>query len=321
MRGRQKKPFSIRGPIILFSVIVVLALVLTALWNVVLVYDYQKFRDLAQETAGLHWTLIAVGSTLFLAIIVLSSVLGAQLIARTRWSQRQSSFMASVTHELNSPLSAVKLFAQTLRSPDVSEEDRLRFVGRILSEVERLNRIIGNILRAAEVDNRGERLPVVTKTVNLHGFLTHYVDEARTIRGSEVVLSVKGEPETLVDIDPSMFRQILHNLVDNAVRHGRTRPIEVEFLVRSSPEHVDLETRDNGVGIPADQLESIFRPFSKIERGDAEPRRAGIGIGLHVVRSLVKAHGGEVRAVLAEDGPGATIRIRLPKTAQVETAE
>jgi signal transduction histidine kinase len=319
MRGRKKKPFSIRGPVILFSVIVLLALVLTALWNVVLVHDYRTLRHLTEETAGLHWALIAVGSTLFLVIIVLSSVLGAQLIARTRWSQRQSSFMASVTHELNSPLSAVKLFAQTLRRSDVSREDRLRFVGRILSEVERLNRIIGNILRAAEVDHRGERLPVATKTVNLHEFLRDYVEEARTLRGSEVVLSVAGETETLVDIDPQMFRQILHNLIDNAVRHGGARPVEVTFSVTSSPEYVELLARDNGVGIPADQLESVFRPFSRVELGDGEPRSSGMGIGLHVVRSLVKAHGGEVCAVLAEDGPGATIRIRLPRTARVET--
>ena len=66
MRIRRRKSFSIRGPVILFSVILALILMLTALWNVVLVYDYQKFRELAQETGPIHWTLIAVGSTLFL---------------------------------------------------------------------------------------------------------------------------------------------------------------------------------------------------------------------------------------------------------------
>jgi signal transduction histidine kinase len=320
MRVRHKKTLSIRGPIILFSVILALILMLTVLWNVALVHDYQKFRELAQETASLHWTLIAVGSSLFLGIIVLSSILGAQLIARTRWSQRQSSFVASVTHELNSPLSAIKLFAQTLRGPDLDKADRTRFVVKILSEVERLNRMIGNILRAAEVDHRGERLPVAPTTVSLHAFIEEYLDEARTLRGDEIELSVSGEEDAQVEIDPPMFRQVLNNVVDNAVRHGQSRPARLEFTVASSDRQVELKARDNGVGIPPGELKSVFRPFSRVEADGARPASSGMGIGLFVVRSVVEAHDGQVGATSAGAGKGTTIWIRLPKAARPKTA-
>ena len=316
MRVRRRKSFSIRGPVTLFSAILVLILMLTALWNVVLVHDYQKFRDLAQETASFHWTLIAVGSTLFLTIIVLGSILGAQLIARTRSSQRQSSFVASVTHELNSPLSAVKLFAQTLREPALAEADRIRFVGKILSEVERLNRIIGNILRAAEVDNRGERLPIAASAVNLHTFLRTYVDEARMLRSDEVALTVGGDPTARVEIDPLMFRQVLNNLVDNAVRHGGRKPVALDFSVSGDETHVELRATDDGLGISPKHLVSIFHAFSQAGGEVARTATGGIGIGLFVVQTIVDAHGGEVGAESLGDGRGATIWIRLPRAAE-----
>jgi len=320
MRVRYRKSLSIRGPIILCSVILTLILVLTALWNAALAYDYQQLRDLAQETAGFHWTLIAVGSSLFLAIIVLSSILGAQLIARTRRSQQQSSFVASVTHELNSPLSSIKLFAQTLREPSLDETDRSRFVAKILSEVDRLHRIIANILRAAEVDHRGVRLPVALVTVRLHELLERYAEEVQSLRGQEIELVVSGEEEPRVDIDPLMFRQVLNNLVDNAIRHGRRRPVRLEFAVASTEDGIELRASDNGVGIPPEGIKTLFRPFARHEGSRTLPASGGMGIGLYVVRTLVKAQDGEVGAASGGEGQGATIWIRLPRAVLRETA-
>jgi signal transduction histidine kinase len=83
---------------------------------------------------------------------------------------------------------------------------------------------------------------------------------------------------------------------------------------------VELRASDNGVGIPLDQRKSIFRPFSRIERAGEVSPSGGMGIGLHVVRSLVEAHGGEVGAIEPPSGRGATIRIRFPKQTTAETA-
>ena len=102
MNERRYPKLSIRGPVTLFVIVLVLISTLTVLWNVVLVQDYQKLKDLAVEEP-FHWTFIALGSFLFLTIIVLSSILSAQLINQIRWSQRQSNFISSVSHELNSP--------------------------------------------------------------------------------------------------------------------------------------------------------------------------------------------------------------------------
>ena len=311
-RGRRK-PFSLRGPALVFTAIVVLIVTLTVLWNAALVHDYRMFRDLTQRSESFHWVLIAVGSTLFLAIIVLSSILGAQLIARTRWSQRQSDLLASVSHELNSPLSSIKLFAQTLRGQALEDPDRARFVEKILANVDRLKRMVSNILRAAEVDNRGEELPVVLRRVDFHAYLAEYVEDAAALHAEEVDLSLDGPTDVDVDIDPGVFQQVLDNLVDNAIRYRKQKPARLAFRVLVQPDAVELRAEDDGIGVPPDAVEDVFRRFHRIDSMGPRRGRAGMGIGLFVVRSIVTGHGGQVGAESAGEGRGLTVWIRLPR--------
>jgi signal transduction histidine kinase len=293
----------------------VLIVTLTVLWNVALVHDYRMFRDLTDNGGSFHWVLIAVGSTLFLTIIVLASVLTAQLIARTRWSQRQSEFLASVSHELNSPLSSIKLFAQTLRGREVEVADRTRFLEKILANVDRLERMVANVLRAAEVDNRGLELPVVTRRLDLHAYLAEYVADIGALRADEVVVSLDGPTDVEVDLDPDRFRQVLDNLVDNAIRYRKEKPARLAFHLGRTDEAVELRAEDEGIGIPPDAVEDVFRRFHRIDSLGTRRGRAGMGIGLFVVRSIVAGHGGEVGAESEGEGRGLTVWIRLPAPA------
>ncbi len=332
MSERRYRSLSIRGPVTLFVVVLVLIITLTVLWHVALVKDYQKLKQLAAQDA-FHWTFIALGSVLFLAIIVLSISLGAQLIGHIRWSQRQSNFISSVSHELNSPLSAIKLFAQTLRSSDLSAVDRLDFVEKILFDVERLQRLIANILRAAEVDNRGDELPVVTQKVELVGYLREYIADAEALNAeSGLELSLAGEAAsprrgadgtTLeVRLDRMMFRQVLDNLIDNAIRYRGQRTPAVELKLSRVDDWVELRIVDHGIGVAPHELPDLFDRFYRSEQLAPSQRRKGTGIGLYVVRSIVGAHGGRVRAFSDGPGRGTTISIRLPAlhTQQAESA-
>ena len=310
---------SLRGPVTLFVIVLVMIVTLTVLWHVALVNDYQKLRELAQAET-FHWSFIAIGSVLFLAIIVLSIILGTQLFSHIRWSQRQANFIASVSHELNSPLSAIKLFAQTLRNPNMSEADRLIFVGKILSDVERLKRLIANILRAQEVDNRGDALPVATQRVDLGAYLETYVADMETLRREHrMSVCLETEPESWAMLDPIMFRQVLDNLIDNAIRYrGKSVP-SIDVCVRRKGTFVELALRDQGIGVSASELPSLFNRFYQVVDHHAHGGRKGTGIGLFVVRSIIDAHGGEVEARSEGPGRGTEIRIRLTRAA-AETA-
>ncbi len=313
MSDRRYRSLSIRKPVILFVIVLVLIVTLTVLWHVALVQDYQKLKALAAQDSAFHWTFIALGSVLFLTIIVLASILGAQLIGHIRWSQRQSNFIASVSHELNSPLSAIKLFAQTLRKRDLNTEDRLDFVEKILFDVERLQRLISNILRAAEVDNRGDELPVVMQDVELYGYLEGFIQDAATLNEeSGLQLTLTGEGAQWVKLDRMMFRQVLDNLIDNAIRYrGKNHP-QVDLKLTSSEEWAELRIADRGMGVGANELPHLFERFYRSEAPETQPKRKGTGIGLFVVRSIVEAHGGRVKAFSDGPGHGMTLSIRLP---------
>ncbi len=313
MSDRRYRSLSIRKPVILFVIVLVLIVTLTVLWHVALVQDYQKLKALAAQDAAFHWTFIALGSVLFLTIIVLASILGSQLIGHIRWSQRQSNFIASVSHELNSPLSAIKLFAQTLRKRDLSTDDRLDFVEKILFDVERLQRLIGNILRAAEVDNRGDELPVVMQDVELYGYLEGFIQDATTLNEeSGLQLTLTGEGTLWTKLDRMMFRQVLDNLIDNAIRYRGAEKPQVDLRLALVEDWAELRITDHGMGVGADELPHLFERFYRSEALETQPKRKGTGIGLFVVRSIVEAHGGRVRAFSDGLGHGLTLSIRLP---------
>ena len=313
MSERRYRRLSTRGPVTLFVIVLALIVTLTVLWHVALVQDYQKLKELAAADDAFHWTFIALGSVLFLAIIVLASILGSQLIGHIRWSQRQSNFIASVSHELNSPLSAIKLFAQTLRRQGLSSGDRRDFVDKILFDVERLQRLIANILRAAEVDNRGDELPIVTQKVELYGYLREYIRDAAALNEeSDLRLALTGGVELWVRLDRMMFRQVLDNLIDNAIRYRGDGPPSVELRLARVEDWAELRIVDSGLGVEAHELPHLFERFYRGEGHRLNGKRKGTGIGLFVVRSIVEAHGGRVKAFSNGPGNGTTISIRLP---------
>jgi two-component system OmpR family sensor kinase len=245
--------------------------------------------------------------------VVLASILTMQLLTNVRWSQRQSNFVASVSHELNSPLSSIKLFAQTLKKPGLSEEDRSRFVGKILIDADRLSHLIANILRAAEVDNRGDVLAVETTEIDLAAYLREYVGDARTVHAGKIEIGLGPVADVWVEADPVMFRQVLDNLVDNAIRYRGDRPARIEFRLERRGGQVELQAIDQGLGIPKDRIGRVFDRFYRAGQGGA-----GLGIGLSIVAAIVKSHGGRVGARSEGLGSGTVVWIRLPALARVE---
>ncbi|MGH3367790.1 MAG: ATP-binding protein [Nocardioidaceae bacterium] len=220
---------------------------------------------------------------------------------RRRSDRSRSDLVATVAHELRSPLTGVKGFTSTLLAKweRFTDSQRRLMLETVDADADRLTRLIGELLDVARIDSG--RLQLRRQPVNLAEEVTRIVDRYTAHGGRPVRVSASSVPE--VWVDPDKLTQVMLNLLDNAVRHGDGA---VDLGVTASSDNgVEVWVQDEGQGIPEDLRERVFAKFWR------HGTRTGTGLGLFIVRGLVHAHDGTVRVETAESG-GARIRFSLP---------
>lgn len=218
----------------------------------------------------------------------------------------RSDLVATVSHEIRSPLSSVKGFTKTMlaRWDRFSDEQKRQMLETINADADRVTRLLTELLDVARID--AGRVQLHRLMVDVAPIVERIADKARHHdEGREVRADLPADLPRLY-LDPDKFEQVLTNLVDNALRYAPEGPIDVEAQERD--EEVVFRVRDRGPGIPEDQRTQIFAKFSR-GRGT---RRAGTGLGLYITKGLVEAHGGRVW-VRSEEDEGSTFHVALPK--------
>jgi two-component system OmpR family sensor kinase len=224
-------------------------------------------------------------------------------------------FLADVSHELRTPLASIRGYSELFRMGAARKpEDADRAMTRIEEEAARMGVLVEDLLTLARLDevrDRPAEAVDVSQLVEDAAADTRALDPARTI-------SVSAGDESIVLGDANQLRQVLANLLGNAVVH--TPPgAPIEIAVRRENGSVELEVRDHGPGLPTDDPGELFERFWR-RNGEADAaaapdgRRGGAGLGLAIVAGIVTAHGGSVRAATA-DGGGAAFTVRLPLAA------
>jgi two-component system, OmpR family, sensor histidine kinase KdpD len=213
--------------------------------------------------------------------------------------RQRAGFLSAVSHNLRTPLTAVKAAAGTLLSSwsRIEPEERRELLETISDEAERLERLVRNTLELSRI--RAGALEVEPEDVDIADLVQHAVRRLRPIaRAHRVRLDVDDDLPP-VSLDVTMAEQILLNLLENALRFAPPgSEILVGAHVAADGEEIELRVADHGPGVPAEARERIFEEFQSV---DTRPDRAGTGLGLAIVRALVVAHGG---AVHYEDTPG-----------------
>jgi two-component system OmpR family sensor kinase len=223
---------------------------------------------------------------------------------------RMRRFVADASHELRTPLAVIRGFAEYYRQrSDVPREELDRLIGRVEDEAARMGILVDDLLLLARLD---QQRPLARRPVDLLALAADAVQDARVVDGDrEISLSVRSGSAFIVTGDEVRLRQVIGNLVSNALRHTPAgTPVEVVVrsgLLGSAPAAV-LEVADGGPGMPAEQAERVFERFY---RADPARSRGGTGLGLAIVAGLVEAHGGSVEVDTAP-GEGATFRVTLP---------
>lgn len=231
------------------------------------------------------------------------------LTTRRRLETIRRDFVANVSHELKTPLTVIGGFAETLRDPDLPFEDRRRFVETIEANTRRMQRIVDDLLDLSRYESGGWVPNIVSN--DLAGVVTDVftsVHRAADAKGLSLSFQAPADGRH-VDADPTALRQIIANLVENAVRHTQRGGITVRA---ESPLNggTTVSVSDTGTGIPVEHLGRIFERFYRVDSGRARGE-GGTGLGLAIVRHLVEAHGGAVRAESVV-GQGTTITVNFP---------
>jgi len=283
----------------------VVALGLGVGWQLLVV----NIEPVARGLTAAHWALIVLGSLLSLLILVGLLLLCVWLVREIRFNQRQQAFLDAVTHEMKTPLAALRLYLETLGRHDVAAERRRIFLTRMEEDVERLERTVVQVLAAARAEGPAPRTP--PPPTDLTELLRELADDVRRRHGlpEEAIRIDRVRPLPALG-DATELGLVFRNLLENAVKYSEP-PIEVKVhLSEGDDGRVRAEIADRGIGIERGELRKIFQRFYRAGR-DFQRQAAGLGLGLFIVRSLVRRNGGRVEALSEGSGRGSRFVVTL----------
>jgi len=256
----------------------------------------------------------------FLAVLVACmAVIWRTLHEEAELARRQENFLASVSHELKSPLASLQLSVDTIRLRRPGPERLTELLDRMTIDLARLETLVSEVLDTAKLES-GQR-PLKRQAVQLAEEVGEAVAAlAERAQATHVDLAVDVDPELAVAADPVAVRTVLRNLLDNALRATATAGGgQIRVAASAAGDLVRVTVADTGVGFPPEEASKLFQKFYRI--GD-ELRRStpGTGLGLYIVSRLVELQQGTVAARSAGPGQGATFTVVWPRHAAEATA-
>jgi two-component system, OmpR family, sensor histidine kinase SenX3 len=267
----------------------------------------------------LNWyrgVLVVLGIVFFLPIIagmVLNTIF---LVREIRRNEQHDSFINAVTHELKTPVASIRLYLQTLQTRDLPEDKRREFYRIMLEDSDRLLQTIEQVLQAGSSGSRSRR---ISRTrLDIAEISLECVALARTrfhLDDGALVFENHAVSKPIVIGDPDELKAAIWNLIDNAVKYSSGAVKVRVALEEIDGQRLAVRVSDNGVGISPAELKRIFRRFYRIPASVAM-RAKGSGLGLFIVRSVAKKHGGRAFAESRGQGHGSTFTLLLPRASE-----
>jgi two-component system sensor histidine kinase SenX3 len=261
----------------------------------------------------LHWR---TGILLFLGILLLTVIISGVvlntifLVREIRRNEQHDAFINAVTHELKTPVASIRLYLETLLTRNVDDRKREEFYRIMLDDSERLLHTIEQVLRTGRL---GAAHPILSlAAIDINPLLMECVVRARTLHslsGDAVQFEPGGNFTVEGDIEE--VRSAVTNLIDNAVKYSGSNVNVVIKTTGVDERFVTIRVKDEGAGIAKNELNRIFKRFYRVP-GPLAARLKGTGLGLFIVRSVAKRHGGRVWAESAGPGHGSTFVFQLP---------
>ena len=255
---------------------------------------------------------LLVFGVIFFALIITGLVLNTTFLVREiRRNEQQDAFLNAVTHELKTPIASIRLYLETLKTREVSEEKRREFYDIMISDSNRLIKTVEQVLQAGQTRERNSLLNI--SELNLETLLKESIEiiRSRYNLSENTIEFAKTENDAKVSGDAAELQTVFTNLIDNAVKYSKDNVKVLVSLKDLDNKNIQIHIKDSGVGIAPNELKRIFKRFYRIS--DVSTQKAkGTGLGLYIVRAIVKKHKGKIWAE-SKEKEGSTFIVQIPK--------
>ena len=261
---------------------------------------------------NLRQVALLVLGVVFFALIITGLVLNTIFLLREiRRNEQHDAFLNAVTHELKTPIASIRLYLETLKTRDVTEVKRREFYDIMLSDSNRLLNTVEQVLQAGRTRERARLLNI--SKINLEHLLKESVEIVRrryNLDEHSIELAAT-ENSVKVSGDFAELQTVFTNLLDNAVKYSGDE-IKVVIKVQVNDKKVETHITDAGFGLSSKELKRIFRRFYRVPNLSTEKAK-GTGLGLYIVRAIIKKHKGKIWAESNGEGKGSTFIVQLPR--------
>jgi len=288
---------------------------LLGLWIYWYVTNYIVFEQVAGKLSPLidiqtpNVFVFTGGIILIVGIAVVMFIFFRNLTVQYKIANLYDNFIATVTHELKSPLSSLKLFLETMSYKNLSEDKRKDFLALMMKDIQRLDNLINTILEISRLEQK--KIVHDRRTYNTCSLFEELVNESiDNLSVSEGVVKYECTSASICSADKKALQIAIDNLISNAIKYSNKEP-SINISVKDNRKKIIINISDNGVGIPQQYQKKIFNKFFRIDL-NYMPNVKGTGLGLYWTKEIIKQHYGSISVHSEGLNKGSTFTIELP---------
>ena len=256
---------------------------------------------------------LLVFGVIFFALIITGLVLNTIFLVREiRRNEQHDAFLNAVTHELKTPIASIKLYLETLKTREVSDEKRREFYDVMLADNNRLLNTVEQVLQASRTREKQRQLNI--SEISLGKMLGECVKIVQTRYKMDETAIKFTQPANDIKVfgDASELQTAFTNLLDNAVKYSAETPKISVRIKNAGDKKVQIFIKDNGIGLNSSEFKRVFKRFYRVSNLSTQEKK-GTGLGLFIVKEIIEKHGGKISADSNGEGKGSTFIVQLPK--------